>query len=120
MQETQPPKFAKTTGDVLRDWTSTDTSSSIVSSAIESNFLNLLPDKTRIERVYWAFEHEVLRIWTVIDRPDFAYEKTIYKAQQTFMDAFPELECDFSVIYRQGKKYVDIKPLASVQIFPIE
>lgn len=55
-----------------------------------------------------------------MDRPDFEYEKNIYKAQQSFMDTFPELECDFSVIYRQGKNYIDIKPITSAQIFPIE
>jgi hypothetical protein len=93
-------------------------SSGFVSSALEDNFVNLLPKDERIERVFWAFENEVLRIWTVIDTPDFEFETKIYDAQLGFMDLIPELGCDFSVIYRFGKPLNSLKPTTAVQAYP--
>jgi hypothetical protein len=93
-------------------------SSEFVSSAIEDNFVNLLPKDERIERVFWAFENETLRIWTVIDRPDFEFETKIYDAQLGFMDLIPELGCDFSVIYRFDKPLSSLKPTTAVQAYP--
>jgi hypothetical protein len=93
-------------------------SSGFVSSALEDNFVNLLPKDERIERVFWAFENEVLRIWTVIDNPDFEFETKIYDAQLSFMDLIPELGCDFSVIYRFGKPVSSLKPTTAVQAYP--
>lgn len=93
-------------------------SSAFISSAIEDNFHTLLPKDKRIERIFWAFENEVLRIWTVIDRPDFEFETKIYDAQLAFMDLIPELSCDFSVTYRFGKPADSLKPTMAVQSFP--
>lgn len=93
-------------------------SSKYISSAIEENFITLIPRDERIERVFWAFETHMLRIWTVIDRPDFEFEKKIYTAQLNFMDLLPEVECDFSVIYRFGKSFDNLKPTSAIQIFP--
>lgn len=93
-------------------------SSGFVSSAIEDNFVNLLPKDERIERVFWAFENEILRIWTVIDKPDFEFETKIYDAQLAFMDLIPELGCDFSVIYRFGKPVGNLKSTTAVQAYP--
>ena len=61
------------------------------------------PEDPRIERVYGALEGAAVRIWTIIDHPDYEFEKSIYEAQLRFMDASRELDCDFSVIYRLGK-----------------
>jgi len=93
-------------------------SSKFVSSEIQLNFLALLPNDPRIERVYWAFEQQILRIWTVVDTPDFQFEKKIYAAQLRFMDHFPELETDFCVIYRFGKSFDRLRPSSAHQILP--
>lgn len=93
-------------------------SSGFVSSALEDNFVNLLPKDDRIERVFWAFENEILRIWTVIEKPDFDFEAKIYDAQLAFMDLIPELDCDFSVIYRFGKPVGELKSTTAVQAYP--
>ena len=66
-------------------------------------FVSKLPEDPRIERVYWAREGAIVKIWTIIDHPDYEFEQSIYEAQLGFMDAFRDLECDFSVIYRPGK-----------------
>lgn len=92
--------------------------SRFVSSAIEDNFVALLPHSPRIERVFWAFENETLRIWTVIDTPDFTFETKIYDAQLKFMDLMPEIGCDFTVIYRYGKPIDTLKPTTAVQAYP--
>jgi hypothetical protein len=98
---------------------SIDSSSSLfVSSAIEDNFIRLLPDNPRIECMYWSFEHQVLRIWTVIDNPDFDFESQIYDAQLKFMDLYEEVECDFSIIYRLGKPFDALKPAVATQLLP--
>ena len=98
-------------------WLNTDTSTSLVSTEIEKNFYALLPRDQRIERVYWDFEHDILRIWSIVDRPNFELEKQIYAAQSKFMDIFPELECDFSVVYRFGKPHEHLKPMTAKQIY---
>lgn len=96
-------------------------SSSLISSAIEANFVALLPKRDRrIECVYWTFEKNILRIWTIIGRPDFEFEKKIYSAQLKFMEYFSEyvdMEFDFSVIYRFGKSIEDLRPV-NAQILP--
>ncbi|MBZ0168328.1 hypothetical protein MELA_02158 [Candidatus Methylomirabilis lanthanidiphila] len=75
----------------------------VVRRSLAKFFVFKLPEDQRIERVYWALEGAVVRVWTIIDRPDYEFEKSIYEAQLRFMDAFQELECDFSVIYRLGR-----------------
>ena len=72
--------------------------------------MGLLPKDCRIEHVYWFSEDEIMRIWAVIPGPDFSLEQPIYEAQMAFVQAFPEYECDFNVIYRFGKSVDDIKP----------
>lgn len=73
-------------------------------------FVSFLPVDPRIENVYWISGGSVLRIWTIIDTPDYVLERPIYEAQLRFMDKFPDLECDFSVIYRFGKPVEEIRP----------
>jgi len=85
------------------EWPRLPNISSTVTHSLAKFFVSKLPEDPRIERVYWAFEGAVLRIWTIIDNPDYEFEKSIYEAQLEFMDAFRDLECDFSVIYRLGK-----------------
>lgn len=85
------------------EWPRLPNISSTVTHSLAEFFVSKLPRDPRIERVYWALEGTVVRIWTIIDHPDYEFEKGIYEAQLGFMDAFRELECDFSVIYRLGK-----------------
>jgi hypothetical protein len=85
------------------EWPRVPNISSTVTHSLAEFFVSKLPKDPRIERVYWALAGTVVRIWTIIDYPDYEFEKWIYKAQLGFMDAFRELECDFSVIYRLGK-----------------
>jgi len=91
------------------EWPRLPNISSTVTHSLAKFFLSKLPDDLRIERVYWAFEGTVLRIWTILDHPDYEFEKIIYEAQLQFMDTFPDLECDFSVIYRLGKSVENLK-----------
>lgn len=90
----------------------------LITQTLGDSFVSFLPRDPRIERVYWTFEGPVLRIWTVIDQPDFSLESPIYDAQLKFMDKFPELECDFSVNYRFGKTLEEVKPHQSNEITP--
>jgi hypothetical protein len=93
----------------------------LITQTLGEFFVELLPGDTRkrIERVYWTFEGPVLRIWSVIQSPDSQLEHPIYDAQLSFMDKFPELEFDFSVIYRFGKNLKDIRPEGSAELFPL-
>lgn len=85
------------------EWPRVPNISSTMTHSLVEFFVSKLPEDPRIERVYWALEGTVVRIWTIIDHPDYEFEKSIYDAQLRFMDAFRELDCDFSVIYRLGK-----------------
>lgn len=85
------------------EWPRLPNISSTMTHSLAKFFVSKLPKDPRIERVYWAPEGTVLRIWTIINNPDYEFEKSIYDAQLEFMDAFRDLECDFSVIYRLGK-----------------
>ncbi len=85
------------------EWPHLPDISSTVTHSLAEFFVSKLPEDPRIERVYWALEGAVVRVWTIIDHPDYEFEQSIYEAQLGFMDAFRDLECDFSVIYRLGK-----------------
>lgn len=85
------------------EWPRLPSISSTVTHSLAEFFVSNLPEDQRIERVYWALEGAVVRIWTIINHPDYEFEKSIYDAQLKFMDTFRELDCDFSVIYRLGK-----------------
>ena len=80
-------------------------------------FVTLLKPESGIERVFWSFEKSMFRVWTVIDRPDMHLEEKVYQAQLAFLDRMPDLECDFSVIFRFGKDFSEIRPQGSVIAF---
>jgi hypothetical protein len=84
--------------------------SNSVEDSLASCFARLLPSDPHIEAIYCSFEGSILRVWTVIDAPDFETERPIYEAQLRFMETFPDVECDFSVIYRFGKRLADLRP----------
>jgi hypothetical protein len=74
------------------------------------NFKILLPKNPKIQAVFWSFEEETIRIWTIITEPDNALEEQITQAQMSLMDQYPHLEYDFSVIYSFGKPLGVLKP----------
>jgi hypothetical protein len=88
-----------------------------ITHSLQQFFVNLLPKDPRIEHVFWFSEEETLKVWTVIPEPDFSLERPLYEAQASFMEAFPEYECDFSVIYRFGKAISDISPHGAYVVF---
>jgi hypothetical protein len=89
-----------------------------VADSLASYFATFLPSDSRIETIYWSFEGSILRVWTIIDEPDFEIEQPIYEAQLRFMEKFPDVECDFSVIYRFGKRLEDIRPHGTMLVLP--
>lgn len=95
--------LAYVTAEFPTEWPRLPNISSTVTHSLARFFVSKLPEDRRIERVYWAFEGAALRVWTIINQPDYEFEKSIYEAQLRFMDTFPDLECDFSVIYRLGR-----------------
>jgi hypothetical protein len=91
-------------------WRSEARVSSTINDSLAKYFLSLVPAEAQIERVYWTFEGVILRIWIIMDHPDYKAEVPIYDAELRFMDRFPELEFDFSIIYRFGKAIEQIAP----------
>ena len=91
--------------------------SSTISDSLAKFFVSFLPPDSKIEQIYWAFEGSVLRIWTIIDNPDDVVEEPIYEAQLRFMDKFPDVDCDFTVIYRLGKPLEEISPELANRVF---
>ncbi len=83
---------------------------STLTDLLSKGFLALLPSDPRVECVYWSCEDSLLRIWTVIDGPDSRLEEQIYDSQLQFMDRYPHLECDFSVVFRSGRLLEAIRP----------
>lgn len=97
-------------------WAKSDAVASKVSGSLAESFLSLVPTPEKLDGVFWAIEDSVLRIWTFIDRPDDAIEEPVYHAQMRFMEIFPGLACDFSVIYRFGKPLNEITPAGARQV----
>lgn len=99
-------------------WRSEPRVSSTITDSLAKYFLSLLPADTQIECVYWAFEGSMLRIWVIMDHPDYEAEVPIYDAELQLMDRFQELEFDFSIIYRFGKAVEQIAPTEANLAFP--
>lgn len=80
-------------------------------------FVDRVSHLSEIERVFWKVEDDRIRVWTIIGEPNLPVENQIYDAQLEFMDMFPELSCDFVVIFRQGKAPDQISPEGARQVF---
>ncbi len=87
----------------------TEVSDSIFHS-IESRFKDQLSSIDGIERVFIRKDDDFFRIWLVIPAMDLAIEDRIYAAQLSFMDRFPDIRFDFTIIFRQGKDPASIRP----------
>ncbi len=94
----------------LTGWPDATHASSTVGNSLANLFVSQLPADPRVERVYWDYDGQTLKVWTVIDLPDDEIEGPIYDAQLAFMDKLSDLECDFTVIYRFGKPIESVWP----------
>jgi len=72
-------------------------------AAIERHFMDMVSGILAIERMLVRKDPDHLRIWMMVDEPDLNAEDQIYQAQLEFMDKFPEIPCDFSVLFLQGR-----------------
>lgn len=99
-------------------WTYQPHVSSTDTDSLAAFYASLLPPDPRIESVHWASEASSLTAWTVIDVPDDEIERPIYAAQMQFMDRFPEIDCDFTVLYRFGKPQEQIRPSEGIPVPP--
>ena len=81
-----------------------------ITELLAKDFASLLPDDPKIQAVFWAYEEDTLRIWTIITEPDLSLENKITESQLKYMDQYPNLEYDFSVIYSFGKDMKDLNP----------
>lgn len=76
---------------------------STMTDTLGTYFKSLLDGEPGVLGIYWCYEGETVRIWTAIEDMDFSVEAGIYDAQTRFLDRMDDIECDFSVIYRQGR-----------------
>lgn len=73
--------------------------------------------RDRIRDVLWAFEPPFLRIWTVVDEPDFEFEKLIYEAERRFLDKiYDDYACDFTIVYAHGRSLSELHPTGAVSV----
>ena len=78
--------------------------------SIEAIFVNSLSAIGGIERIFVRKDNDFFRVWVVIGDMDLQVEDQVYAAQLAFMDQFPEIPFDFSMIFRQGKDPASIQP----------
>ena len=88
-----------------------------LSSAIERDFVQMVSKIPEVERILIRKDLDYMRIWTVIRDTDVDVEDRIYDAQLAFMDKFPDIPCDFSVIFRQDLDPTSINPLNAQVLF---
>lgn len=88
-----------------------------VSNSLGKFFVSFLPQDARIRDVLWAFEPPfLLRVWTVVDEPDFEFEKHIYEAERSFLGKIDDVACDFTIVYAFGKLISDIRPTGAISV----
>jgi hypothetical protein len=82
----------------------------VVSASIAQNFARLLPRSAMVECVAWAWEGNVLRVWTVLSHRDRTLQKQIYRAESLFMDGIGNRPCDFNVVFRESRSLAELVP----------
>ena len=90
----------------------------VVTTYLHEEFIKRLPQVPQIECVYWAFEGPLLRVWTALEKPNDAVQGQIYESELLFMDNFPEIECDFVIIFCPREKIEDMVPYGAHRVFP--
>ncbi len=81
-----------------------------ISDSIGSRFKDQIASIHAIERIFIRKDGDFFRIWLVIPAMDLAIEDRIYAAQLSFMDRFPDIRFDFTIIFREGKDPALIRP----------
>lgn len=84
--------------------------SDTVFHSIEAVFVNSLSTIRGIERILIRKDNDFFRVWVVIGDMDLEIEDQVYAAQLAFMDQFPDIPFDFTMIFRQGKDPASIQP----------
>lgn len=69
-----------------------------------------------VEEVYIRKDRDYFRVWTVLNEANVAIEDQIYDAQLRFMDQL-DLPCDFTIIFRQGKDPLSVRPAGAFPLF---
>lgn len=90
----------------------------VVSKSIARNFARLLPNSPLIERVAWAWEGDVLRLWTVVAHRDRQLQRNIYRAESQFLEACGGRLCDFVVVFRDDRNLADLLPSRAHVLIP--
>jgi hypothetical protein len=70
-----------------------------------------------VERVFWRKEDARIRVWTLMSAPDEDVENEISGVELAVMDLLPDINFDFSVIFRQGKPSDHFGPLGAVSVY---
>lgn len=92
--------------------------SDTVFHSVEAIFANKLSSIGGIERILIRKDSDFFRAWVVIADANIDLEDQIYDAQLAFMDQFPDIPFDFTVIFRRGKSPGSIQPSRAHQIYP--
>lgn len=90
----------------------TDTLADSIASRLQEKFSAI----GGVERIYARRDRDFYSVWMVIPDMDRDLEDQIYAAELAFMDRFPDIPFDFTVIFRQGKDPASIHPYGA---FPI-
>jgi hypothetical protein len=93
-----------------------DTLTNSLGRYLQSQFSSI----REIERIFLREDSDFYRVWTVIPDMDIDLEDRICDAQLAFMDTFPDIRLDFSLIFRKGKPESAIRPSGAYLIHPSE
>jgi hypothetical protein len=88
-------------------------SHNVVSASIAANFARLLPKSRLVECVAWAWEGNVLRVWTVITQRDRETQRQVYRAESQFLDVYANRLCDFSIVFRENRPMHEMLPTSA-------
>ena len=116
-----PPWKQKRTTEVTGTAFWIDTLTNSIASRVQKKFSAI----GGIERIYIRRDIDIYRrrdidfyrVWMVIPDMDRDLEDQIYAAELAFMDAFPDILFDFTVIFRQGKDPASIHPSGASLIY---
>lgn len=101
-----PPWRPSRTIEVSGTTTWTNTYDDSIAKRAEEKF-SAIPG---VEQVYARRDSDFYRVWTVVPEMNRDLEDQICAAELAFMDRFPDIRFDFTVIFRQGKDPASIRP----------
>jgi hypothetical protein len=89
-----------------------------VTTHLYDEFVKQIKELSKVKKVFWAFEADYLRVWTVIDGPNEEVQEKIYQAELEFMDTFPKITCDFVVLFQPNDECAVVRPQSAYQVYP--